>query len=95
MKLSQKEVKHIALLARLGLSEEETEQFRGQISNILDNFEILREVDTADVPPTSQVTGLLNITADDEPVASFSQEEILANAALQENGYFRIRAVLE
>ena len=94
-RLSSEQVKNIALLARLGLSEEETEQFRGQLSNILDNFEILREVDTAEVLPTSQVTGLLNVVSEDEAIPPFPQSEIMANAPLEEDGFFKIKAVLE
>lgn len=95
MKLTREEVRHIALLARIGLSEEEIEKLREQLSNILENFEILQEVDTSDVPPTAQVTGLENVMRDDEAAPSFPREEILANAPLQEDGFFRIKAVLE
>lgn len=95
MKLSREEVKHIALLARLGLSEEEMERFRGQLSNILENFEVLKQVDTSDVPPTAYPISLENVVREDEAAASFTQNEILANAPHQEEGYFRVRAVLE
>ena len=95
MKLTDEEIKHIALLARLGISEKEVEKFRGQLSNILENFEILQEVDTSNVQPTSQVTGLRNVLKKDEIIPSLSQKEILANAAQEEDGFFKIRAVLE
>ena len=95
MKLSHEEVKHIALLARLGLDEEEAESYRVQLSNILENFEILQEIDTADVSPTAHVAEIENVTRDDEAGASLPQKEILANAPKEEEGYFRIRAVLE
>ncbi len=58
MKLSREEVLHIARLARLGLTEEDVDKFREQLSNILENFEILRQVDTTDVPPTTQSLAL-------------------------------------
>lgn len=95
MKLSPEEVRHIALLARLGLSEDEMERFREQLSDILEHFEVLQEVDTADVEPTFQVTGMLNVVAEDEATESSTQEDILANAPRAEDGFFRIRAVLE
>ena len=95
MKLTDEEIKHIALLARLGISEDEVEKFRGQLSNILENFEILQEVDTSDIQPTSQVTGLRNIVKEDEVIPSLNQREILANAPQEEDGFFKIRAVLE
>lgn len=95
MKLTREEVRHIALLARISLSEGEIEKLREQLSNILENFEILQEVDTTDIPPTAQVTGLENVMREDESAPSFSQKEILANAPQQEEGFFRIKAVLE
>lgn len=95
MKLTDEEVKRIALLARLGINEDEVEKFRGQLSNILENFEILQEVDTSDIQPTSQVTGLRNIMKDDEVIPSLNQREILANAPQEDDGFFKIRAVLE
>ena len=95
MKLSREEVKHIALLARLGLTEEEMERFRGQLSNILENFDILQQVDTTDVPPTAYPFPLQNVMRQDEAAPSLPQGEILENAPHQEDGCFRVRAVLE
>lgn len=95
MKLSHEEVVHSALLARLGLSQEELEKFRGQLSNILENFEILQQVDTSDVPPTAYPIPLENVVRQDEAASSFPQSEILANAPRQEEGCFRVKAVLE
>ena len=94
-KLSPEEVRHIALLARLGLSDEEVERFREQLSNILENFEILKQVDTTDIPPTWQSISLQNVTRGDEVTPSFPQSDILANAPREEDGCFRVRAVLE
>ncbi len=95
MKLSREEVKHIALLARLGLNEDEIEKFRLQLSNILDNFEVLKQVDTSDLPPTAQSVNLQNIFRVDEARTSYPAEEILANAPQQDNNYFKVKAVLE
>lgn len=66
MKLSKEEVKHIALLARLGLNEEEVEKYSEQLSSILDYVELLKEVDTDGIEPTAQVTGLENVMREDE-----------------------------
>jgi aspartyl-tRNA(Asn)/glutamyl-tRNA(Gln) amidotransferase subunit C len=95
MKLSREEVVHIALLARLGLSEEELEKFREQLSNILENFEILQQVDTSNVPPTAYPIPLENVVREDETSPSLPQSEILANAPRQEESWFRVKAVLE
>jgi aspartyl-tRNA(Asn)/glutamyl-tRNA(Gln) amidotransferase subunit C len=95
MKLSHEEVLHIARLARLGLTEDELERLREQLSNILENFQILQQVDTSDVPPTAQSIPLQNVTKDDEVAASLPQSQILANAPQREREYFRVKAVLE
>ena len=95
MKLSREEVLHIARLARLGVTEEDVDRFREQLSNILQNFEILRQVDTEGVPPTAQSIVLQNIMRDDEVTPSLPPEDILANAPRREGECFRVRAVLE
>ena len=95
MKLSREEVLHIALLARLGLTEAEVDRFREQLSNILENFEVLQQVDTTDVPPTAQSIPLQNVTKGDEVAASLPPSQILANAPRKEREYFRVKAVLE
>ena len=95
MKLSREEVLHIARLARLGVTEEDVDKFREQLSNILQNFEILRQVDTEGVPPTAQSIVLQNVMRDDEVAPSLPPEDILANAPRREGGCFRVRAVLE
>jgi len=65
MALSKKDVEHIALLARLGLTEAEKEKFALQLSSILDYFEQLKEVNTDKVEPSAQVTGLENVMRPD------------------------------
>jgi aspartyl-tRNA(Asn)/glutamyl-tRNA(Gln) amidotransferase subunit C len=95
MKLSREEVKHLALLARLGLSEDDVERFREQLSNILDNFEILQQVDTTDAAPTAHSVAFENILRDDESTPSLTAEEVLSNAPNREEEYFKVRAVLE
>ncbi|MFC1993963.1 Asp-tRNA(Asn)/Glu-tRNA(Gln) amidotransferase subunit GatC [Chloroflexota bacterium] len=95
MKLSPEEVKHIALLARLGFSEAEVEKFREQLSNILENFEILQNVDTTGVPPTSHPIALENVFREDEATPSLAPNEVMANAPEQKNGCFKVKVVLE
>ena len=95
MKLSREEVLHIALLARLGLSEEEVDRLSEQLSNILENFEILQQVDTTDIPPTAQSIALQNVVSNDEVTPSLPQSQVLANAPQKEEDFFRVRAVLE
>jgi aspartyl-tRNA(Asn)/glutamyl-tRNA(Gln) amidotransferase subunit C len=95
MKLSREEVLRIARLARLGVTEEDVDKFQEQLSNILQNFEILRQVDTEGAPPTAQSIVLQNIMRDDEVAPSLPPEDILANAPRREGECFRVRAVLE
>ena len=95
MKLSREEVLHIALLARLGLTETEVDKLREQLSNILENFEALQQVDTSGIPPTAQSIALQNVMTGDEVSASLPQSEVLANAPRKEENFFRVKAVLE
>ena len=95
MKLSREEVLHIALLARLGLTETEVDRFREQLSNILDNFEILQQIDTSDISPTAQSIALQNVVSDDEVIPSLPQSQVLANAPRKEGEFFKVRSVLE
>ena len=84
MKLSREEVLHIALLARLGLTETDVDRFREQLSNILENFEILQQVDTSGIPPTAQPIPLQNVLKSDEASPSLPRSQILANAPRKE-----------
>ena len=95
MKLSREEVQHIALLARLGLTEADTEKFQLQLSNILENMEILKEVNTDDVPATAQSIALQNVFRPDDAEASYPVEDILANAPKRDGDSFKVQAVLE
>ena len=95
MKLSREEVLHIALLARLGLTETEVDRLSEQLSNILESFEVLQQVDTSGVPPTAQSIALQNVVTGDEVAASLPQSQILANAPRKDENFFRERAVLE
>ena len=95
MKLSHEEVQHIALLARLGLSQAEIEKFKLQLSDILQNFEILEQADTSNLPPTAQSIALQNVLRPDEARASYPVEDIVANAPQQDENCFKTRAVLE
>ena len=94
MKLNREEVLHIARLARLGLTGAEADKFGEQLSDILENFETLQQVDTSDTPPTSQSITLQNVMRDDETAPSLPPDDILANAPRREGDCFKVRAVL-
>ena len=89
------DVSHVAKLANLKLTPEEKEKFERQLSSILDYIEQLNKVDTKGVEPTSQVTGLENVTRRDEPSPSLSQEEVLKNTKSKHNGLFKVKAIFE
>ena len=95
MKLSREEVIHIAALARMGLSEAEIEKAREQLANILENFEVLKEIDTNNIPPTAQSINLSNVMREDTPRESLAAEQVLANAPDREEDLFKLRPVLE
>jgi aspartyl-tRNA(Asn)/glutamyl-tRNA(Gln) amidotransferase subunit C len=95
MSLTPDEVRHIALLARLGVTDEDVERFSDQLSHILDYFEQLKQIDTDDVPPTAYALDLHNVMRDDEPGPSAEAEDVLANAPHRDGDYFRVRAILE
>jgi aspartyl-tRNA(Asn)/glutamyl-tRNA(Gln) amidotransferase subunit C len=95
MRLTQDEVRHVAELAKLRLTEAEIEEYTDQLSAILDYAETIQEVDTSSVPPTPFVLPLSNVMRGDEPYLSLSNEEALANAPDSAGGFFRVRAVFE
>ena len=95
MKLSREEVLHIALLARVGLTEAEVDRLSEQLSNILENFEILKQVDTTNVPPTARSIDIHDVVSADEIAPSLPLKDVMANAPQQEADSFKVRAVLE
>ena len=95
MHLTTDEVRHVAELAKLRLTEEEIRQYTQQLSAILDYAEILQGVDTSHVPPTPYVLPLANVMAEDAPRPSLSNDLALSNAPDAANGFFRVAAVFE
>jgi len=95
MHLSREDVEHIALLARLHLSEEEKERYREQLSNILGHISKLQELDTQDVPPMASIVVERSRLRPDEPVAAMTREELLRNAPDAAAEQFRVPPVLD
>jgi len=95
MRLSRDIVDHVAMLARLGLTEEERERMREQLSSILEHVSLIQELDTERIPPTAQVIALRNVWRPDEVRPSLPVEAVLANAPDAEDGMFKVNAVLE
>ena len=95
MKISRGEIEHIALLARLSLSEEEKDLFGSQLSSILGYMEKLNELDTKDIQLTSHVLPLNNVMRDDVPVPSIPRESALINAPSHTEKFFRVPKIIE
>jgi aspartyl-tRNA(Asn)/glutamyl-tRNA(Gln) amidotransferase subunit C len=95
MKISKEEIEHIAVLARLSLSEEEKELFGPQLSSILDYMEKLNELDTKDIEPTSHVIALSNVMRDDSPKDSIPREDALMNTPSHTEKFYRVPKIIE
>jgi aspartyl-tRNA(Asn)/glutamyl-tRNA(Gln) amidotransferase subunit C len=95
MKLNREEVLHIARLARMALTEEEITRLSGQLSNLLEHFQVLQEVNTDNVEPMTQSVELRSVMREDNVAPSLPPEDVLANAPRREGEFFRVRAVLE
>ena len=95
MALTNEQVDHIAALARLGLTDEERERMREQLSSILGHIDRLRELDTSAVPPTAQVIPLEPLLRDDVVQPSLTIEQVLANVPRSEGGFIKVNAILD
>ncbi len=95
MKLKREEVLHIAALARVGVTDADVEKFQEQLSNILENFDVLKKLDTSQVATTAQSIELRNVIMNDEIQPSLSQADVLANAPQREGDFFKVKVVLE
>ena len=93
VRVDEKLVREIATLARLDLSQEETEMFVSQFKDILDYVSILNEVNTEDVPPAYSSTATRNLTREDEVEESVPTEEFLVNAPEAKDGFVVIPRV--
>lgn len=89
------DVEHVAKLARLGLSEEEKELFGKQLSAILEYADMLKKLDTQNVPPTPHAIPMRNVFREDKAIPCENTKDILANAPEEEQGMFKVPRILE
>ena len=94
MRITSEEIKHIAALSRIAMSTHEVEMMRDQMSQILESFDILQQIETENVVPTGHSIDLDTVTRIDEVTISSPVDDILANAPDTENDFIRIRSVL-
>lgn len=95
MSLTTDQVKHIAKLSRLELSDAEIEKFRTQLSAVLGYIEKLDELDTSTVEPTVNTTGIINRLREDTEKPSLTVEEATQNTKKVDKGYFVVPNVFE
>ena len=95
VKLTREEVRHVAELAKLQLSDAELDEYAGQLGQILTYAQQVQSVDTSAVPPTPQVLPLSNVLADDASLEGLSNSQAVDNAPDADDGYFRVIAVFD
>ena len=96
--ISKKEVKHIAKLARINLTEKEEEKFSKELSSILDFVNQLNKLDTKGVEPLAQVTGLKNVMREDENPQTASKEDrerLIGQASARKGNLVKVKAALK
>jgi aspartyl-tRNA(Asn)/glutamyl-tRNA(Gln) amidotransferase subunit C len=94
MPITTKDVKYVASLAKLELSEEEKKRFQEELDNIIKYIDQLNELDTKNVPITSHVVLLRNVFRKDKVLPSLSPDQALANAPEKKDGFFRVPRVI-
>ena len=93
--IGDKDVEHVARLARLALSESERSRMRDQLSAILQYIDKLKAIDVEGVEPTSHAVPLVNVMRDDEPAPCLPQADALANAPDPVGEFFRVPRIIE
>ncbi|MGM9986235.1 MAG: Asp-tRNA(Asn)/Glu-tRNA(Gln) amidotransferase subunit GatC [Bacillaceae bacterium] len=94
-RITKEDVKHVANLARLAVTEEEVEKFTKQLDDIITFAEQLNELNTEGVKPTSHVLEMKNILREDKAKQGLPVEEVLKNAPDSQDGFIRVPAIIE
>ncbi len=95
MSISREDVQHIALLARMHLTEDELNVMARQLSGILEHIAVLQEADVSGVALTATLLPQSGVMRADVPQPSYSPDLLLANAPDREEQYLRVKAVLD
>src|SRR5262245_41547242 len=93
--ISDRDVQHVARLARLALSEAELARMRAQLDGILAYIDKVKAVDVEGVEPTSHAVPLVNVMRDDEVEPCFPQDAMMANAPDRVGEFFRVPRIIE
>jgi len=94
-RISRGEVKHVAKLARLKITDSEADSYQKELNAVLEHFETLQELDTENVEPMSHVLEIRNVWREDKPGKSKKAESLMENAPNKESGYFKVPKILE
>lgn len=93
--ITKDQVKHVAHLARLAITDDEAEKLTEELTAIIGFAEQLNELDTEGVEPTTHVLDMKNVMRKDEPKPWITQEEALKNAPDKKDGHYRVPAIME
>ncbi len=94
-RISKEEVKHVANLARLAITDDETEKLQKQLDSIITFAEQLNELDTENIEPTTHVLHMKNVLREDKASKGLPREEVLKNAPDQQDGQIRVPGIME
>lgn len=94
MSITIKDVKHVAILSRLGLNNDELQKYEEELNDVLNFMEKLNELDTQGVEPTSHVLDIHNVFRSDVVEKSLDLEDVLANAPDRDDDYFKVPSIL-
>jgi len=95
MNITKKQVEHVAKLARLTLSDDESERLTGEMESIIDFANKLNELDTEGVIPTAHSIPIQNVFREDVVLPSYDREKLLSNAPSSEDGCFKVPKIVE
>lgn len=95
MKIDEAQIKHLANLAKLDITEEEVQRYAEQLSSVLEYIGKLNELDTKDIEPLSQVSGAIDVLRPDLVKQCFTQEKVLAEVPDLEKRQIKVRKVFE
>lgn len=93
-RISSEQVRHVANLARLEISEEETESFREQLDRMITFAEQLNELDTDGVEPTSHVLDMKNVMREDAAKHGLPQSDVVKNAPDHQGGFIKVPSIM-
>jgi aspartyl-tRNA(Asn)/glutamyl-tRNA(Gln) amidotransferase subunit C len=93
-KITSDEVRHVAKLARLKVSDEEVDTFTHQLEGLLEHFSAISSIDTEGIEPTSHPIAINNVFRKDVPTPSLTQQQVLSNAPKEENSRFAVPQIL-